>query len=198
MRLILIRHGQTQWNREQRIQGWLDSPLTENALAELQRMPLPQLTNPLLLSSDQGRAKHSAEIIGQRLQIQVRSDARLRERNFGILQGRVINQEQQLQQEWAQYQLRYQQQLTGVAGVEPEAAFARRIRAVLHELAQRHTDRDVVIVGHGEWLRVCRNIIHCVPSWHYGEGIPVNAAAVEVVNGRVTRQNAACGEFVNL
>ncbi|WP_413110261.1 histidine phosphatase family protein [Thaumasiovibrio sp. DFM-14] len=90
MKLVLIRHGQTRWNREQRLQGWQDSELTQYAQLQLMTMPLPTLTNPIVICSDLGRAIQSAEIIATRYLTGFRLDQRLRERGFGVLEGKEI------------------------------------------------------------------------------------------------------------
>ena len=176
-RLILIRHGQTHWNQQRRIHGWLDSSVTEKALLQLQNMQLPVLNDPLIFCSDLGRAKQSAEIIARKLALPITIDSRLRERNFGVLQGQVIDQDPHLHQEWASYHHRYQHQLNAVSGVEPEEKFSQRIHAFLSVLNMVDAKRDVLIVSHGEWLRALSNIICGVPSWHDGEGIVENATA---------------------
>lgn len=177
-RLILIRHGQTHWNQQRRIHGWLDSPVTEKALLQLQKMQLPVLNNPVIFCSDLGRAKQSAEIIASKLALPITIDSRLRERSFGVLQGKVIDHDPHLHHEWASYHHRYQHKLDTVSGVESEDEFAQRIYAFLSDLNMVDARRDVFIVSHGEWLRALSNIICGIPSWHHGKGIVENATAI--------------------
>ncbi|WP_432459762.1 MULTISPECIES: histidine phosphatase family protein [unclassified Agarivorans] len=174
MSLILIRHGQTQWNAQRRIQGWLDSPLTEQALQQLLTLPLPACHLPLLFCSDLARAYHSAQLLGKRLGLKPSVDVRLRERCFGELQGEVIDQNQHLSEQWRVYQQRYQRQMQGVAGLESEADFAARIHSFLISLAPFAEQHDIIIVGHGEWLRALSNILRGQCSWAEGQGIGSN------------------------
>ncbi|MBF0500918.1 MAG: histidine phosphatase family protein [Candidatus Riflebacteria bacterium] len=87
--LIFVRHGETFWNTENRVQGHLDSPLTNRGIAQAetiaQRFTDEQID--VFYSSDLGRASHTARIIANTIGIEVCADARLRERNLGIFQG---------------------------------------------------------------------------------------------------------------
>lgn len=178
MKLVLIRHGQTQWNSQNRLHGWLDSPLTEHAKAQLLTLTLPSLNDPIVYTSDLGRALESANIIANRMAADMIIDRRLRERRFGILQGKVINQDKALKKYWQQYHRRYITPLTHIPDIESENMFAKRIHSFLGYLATQAIDRDIIIVSHGEWLRGLHNIIHTLPSWHKGNGIPDNLITV--------------------
>ena len=175
MKLVLIRHGQTQWNVQKRIQGWLDSPLTDCAKQQLERMNMPTLNQPLLFSSDLGRAYQSALIIGRGMNVEVQIDTRLRERGFGVLQGEVIDEKPSLSAYWAAYQSRYQQPLSAVPEVESEGQFEQRLCAFLEQVVTLDDTSDIVLVTHGEWIRACVNVVNGVTSWHSGFGIEANA-----------------------
>ena len=90
----VIRHAQTEWNRERRIQGWSDSPLTlegerqaEGWGAHLQTMPWT-----LVLASDIGRALATARIVNRRLGLPLLTDHRLRELDWGQWTGKTVRQ----------------------------------------------------------------------------------------------------------
>lgn len=86
----LARHGETQWNIEHRIQGQLDSPLTEKG--QQQALQLAALCQPLnitqILTSYLGRAKQTAEVCAQQLQLPMTAFAGIEERDFGLWQGK--------------------------------------------------------------------------------------------------------------
>ena len=90
--IYLLRHGQTDWNLERKIQGHLDMALNETgrkeALICLDKIVSLNIDN--IISSDLVRAKETAQIINEKLHLPVRFDSRLREINFGNLQGRLI------------------------------------------------------------------------------------------------------------
>ena len=88
----LIRHAQTRWNREKRIQGQSDSPLTSDG--EHQAVHWGRLLEPFgwdrILTSDTGRAQATAEHINTILKISLTTDRRLREQNWGQWVGKTI------------------------------------------------------------------------------------------------------------
>ena len=92
--LFVIRHGETQWNLDERFQGHGDSPLTADGRAQadalgkrMQSMPIDEF-----IASDLGRAQETASIISNHTGHEVLSDHRLRERNFGVLEGLNIGE----------------------------------------------------------------------------------------------------------
>jgi probable phosphoglycerate mutase len=90
--LLVIRHGETVWNIEQRYQGHGDSPLTEtgrNQVSALGRR-MGKTVFDTLISSDLGRAQQTASIIADYTGHSVKTDSRLRERNYGVLEGLTV------------------------------------------------------------------------------------------------------------
>ena len=90
----LIRHAQTYWNREKRIQGHSDSPLTPEGEQQAHRWGkiLKQFSWNRLLVSDTGRAVTTAEIINSRLKLPLTIDSRLREQDWGHWAGKTVPQ----------------------------------------------------------------------------------------------------------
>jgi probable phosphoglycerate mutase len=87
--LLIIRHGETVWNAEHRFQGHGDSPLTEtgrNQVAALGRR-MKDMDFDTLISSDLGRTRQTASIIADYTGHAIGYDRRLRERNYGVLEG---------------------------------------------------------------------------------------------------------------
>ena len=93
-RFGLIRHAETQWNRERRIQGHSDSALTVSGKSEVQAWAhlLKTLAWDRILASDTGRALKTAEIINTQLNIQLTTDQRLREQNWGSWTAKTWDQ----------------------------------------------------------------------------------------------------------
>ncbi len=92
--IFLVRHGETEWNRVRRYQGWSDSPLTDQGRAQAGAIghlfcTLPEARSADLLASPLGRARHTAEIIRDCFgrSSPVRFDERLRELSFGSWDG---------------------------------------------------------------------------------------------------------------
>jgi 2,3-bisphosphoglycerate-dependent phosphoglycerate mutase/probable phosphoglycerate mutase len=90
-KLLIIRHGESEWNVEKRWQGWLDAPLTTRGLQQ-SRVRADALVGArfrprIVLTSDLGRAQQTAEIIADALGVPCRPDPGLRERNGGEWEG---------------------------------------------------------------------------------------------------------------
>ena len=90
----VIRHARTEWNRDRRIQGWSDSPLTAEGerQAELWANHLQAMRWEAILASDTGRAQATARIINRRLGLPLDIDSRLRELDWGRWTGRTVRQ----------------------------------------------------------------------------------------------------------
>jgi hypothetical protein len=90
--LLAIRHGETRWNAEERYQGHGDSPLTETGRNQVKalglRMKAFQFNS--LIGSDLGRAQETATIIAHYTGHTVETDSRIRERNYGVLEGLTV------------------------------------------------------------------------------------------------------------
>ena len=149
-RLIVLRHGETAWNKEGRFQGHLDSPLT--AAGETQARALGERLKGCTLSalycSDLGRARSTAAIIGSAIGHTPRVDARLRERHLGVLQGQLATEAERVLPE-AYHVFRQ----GGPDAVIPEGESTRQrfecAIACFEELAGRHAGEQFVVVTHG-------------------------------------------------
>lgn len=102
LQVYLVRHGETQWNAERRIQGQSDSPLT--AKGEQQAMQVGERARSLgithIISSDLGRTKRTAEIIAQACGCDITFDSRLRELDMGVLEKRQIDSLTEEEEGW--------------------------------------------------------------------------------------------------
>lgn len=102
LQVYLVRHGETQWNAERRIQGQSDSPLT--AKGELQAVQVGERVRTYgithVIASDLGRTQRTAEIIADACGCGVTLDARLRELDMGILEQRHLDSLSAQEEEW--------------------------------------------------------------------------------------------------
>ena len=87
--LFTVRHAETEWNLARRFQGHLDSSLSPHGIqqAEALAAELAPKHIELIYCSDLGRALHTAQIIAPILSLEIRTEARLRERHLGVMQG---------------------------------------------------------------------------------------------------------------
>lgn len=165
-RLYVIRHGETTWNRDRRVQGHTDVPLSEigrdqaAAVAEAldAEVPSPREGAParaLLYTSDLTRARETAAPIAARLRIVPRRRADLRERSMGIAEGRTWEDlERELPGPVAAY--RSHADRDAIPGMEPTEAFRARALQAIHDIAAA-ADEDglpAVVVTHGGFLHL--------------------------------------------
>ena len=151
--LILVRHGETLWNLEGRRQGQADSPLTSLGIAQAQAIAgrLADERVDALYSSDLARAWVTAQHIGAACGLPVNADARLREKNFGVLEGLRCAEVQARYPEVSAQIERKSPDYTPPGGESLAAAQQRGI-AALTDLARRHPGERLVVVSHGALL----------------------------------------------
>lgn len=164
MTIYFCRHGETQWNQLGVLQGHLDSQLT--ALGIQQSMTLAHNTRALdievIVASDLGRAQQTAQIVSQTLGCEIHFDSDLRERAFGDLQG---YRRDQSPTGWHLYDKRYQADKLAITGAESASQVALRIHHFLTHISEQYKGKNLLIIGHGEWLRILNNIVHNQASW---------------------------------
>lgn len=149
-RVIIVRHGQTQWNIKLIRQGHLDSPLTEKGLAQARALAerLAQEKFTGLYSSDLGRAVQTAGTIAAVSGHSVVTDARLRERNLGVFQGLNGDEiKEKFPEEYRQHRS-LDPEYVIPSGESVRQQVERNI-ACLSEIAERHCGGTVTVVTHG-------------------------------------------------
>ena len=149
-RLILIRHGETLWNTEHRMQGQQDSPLTARGVWQARRLGerLKTLAFTALYSSDLGRALRTAQGIAQATGHAIVEDDRLRERHFGVFEG-MTRAEMQAHDPGVYQRFLSRDPHYAVPGGESPSAFFERCRTALEALAARHVGETIAVVTHG-------------------------------------------------
>jgi probable phosphoglycerate mutase len=150
-RLIVVRHGETAWNVDTRIQGQLDIGLNEAGLRQAGQLGRALADQPIdaIYTSDLSRAAQTAQGIALATGVAVQADARLRERAFGHFEGRTFADiEADLPDEARRWRTR-DPDFTPSGGGESLIAFRARVTAVAAELAERHVGGLAVLVAHG-------------------------------------------------
>ena len=156
--LLLVRHGETDWNRDGRWQGHSDTHLNELGRQQAERLAEELDGADVVYSSDLIRARETAEILARRLGADVRLDERLRERGFGAWEGKT---RAEIEAEFADAHARWVAgEGPGADDAEPFEDFAVRVRGFLDDVLARHPDETVLIVSHGGSIRV----IHALAS----------------------------------
>jgi broad specificity phosphatase PhoE len=137
--LLLVRHGETDWNADGRLQGQTDRPLSDFGRAQARRLAdeLAEETLDAIYSSDLARARETAEIVGERLGLPVSLDPGLREKDWGTWEGLTAVERDRVE-------------FVG----ESTEAHQERILNALRRISERHSDGDnVLVVTHGGSMR---------------------------------------------
>lgn len=148
--VIIVRHGETEWNIANIRQGHLDSPLTEDGIAQAKALARRLMSERFsaLYSSDLGRAMQTARIIAEATGHEIVSDPRLRERHLGIFQG--LSSDEIKEKHPEEYKLH---RSLGPDYVIPSGESFRqqvaRNLAYLNEIAAKHLGETIVVITHG-------------------------------------------------
>jgi probable phosphoglycerate mutase len=148
--LVVIRHGETLWNSEHRMQGQRDSALSQLGRAQAralgQRMRNERFD--YLYSSDLSRAFETAQAVSRSTGHEIRIDVRLRERGFGIFEGLTRAEMEALHpKEYARFRARDPDY--ALPGGESPRAFHERCMGCFHEIVEKHPGCRIVVVAHG-------------------------------------------------
>jgi 2,3-bisphosphoglycerate-dependent phosphoglycerate mutase len=180
-RFIVVRHGETQWNVEERIQGHGDSPLTDKGLAQAEAIAARLAQEPfdVLVASDLGRAMRTAQAIARRCGPDVIADARLRERSFGAGEGMTYAE---VDRAWPDVFSRMRETDPDfvIPGGESRRQFHERVRDAFVALAREHVGRRVAVVAHGGVLAVLYRVIHDIPVAR-PHAVPISNASYNAV-----------------
>ncbi len=169
-RLILLRHGQTFDNVEGRMQGHVDSALTDAGRDQAAAVALEvaRLEPDRLISSDLSRAVDTAEVVGAATGLPVKLDPRLRETNLGEWQGHTVAE---VEQRWPGAIATWRSDPAWAPpGGESRIEVVRRSRPVVDELDEEYADNPrgiVVIVAHGGMIAglVCGLLALPTSTW---------------------------------
>ena len=166
--LFLVRHGETAWNVEGRIQGHLDIPLNDIGLAQAAAVGrrLAGERFDAIYSSDLIRAYRTASPVVADPDKDIVRDPRLRERHLGVLQG-LTGEEAIGRQPSAWKALKARDPAMALEGGESLGEFARRIVDFIREAVQIHAGGRVLIVTHGGSLDA---------AYRHATGMPPSAA----------------------
>jgi 2,3-bisphosphoglycerate-dependent phosphoglycerate mutase len=160
-RLCLIRHGETNWNAERRLQGITDIPLNERgklqALQVAQAIRTSGLQFDALYSSDLQRAADTANAIENLLNVDTIFHQGLRERHFGALQGLTV--EDAPHEQPLIWQAHLSRDINhDLNGGESIARFAQRVQDTLEQVRIANPGKTVLLVSHGGFLDMAHRL----------------------------------------
>jgi probable phosphoglycerate mutase len=149
--ILLARHGETDWNRERRLQGSSDTELNELGRSQARELAatLADVDLTAVYSSDLRRARETAEIVAASKGLTVHVDRDLRERSFGRWEGLTRAEIAERFPDLEQHD------------GESDAEVHRRVLAAVHRIADAHPGARVLLVSHGSALNTL---------WHHASG----------------------------
>lgn len=192
MKIYFVRHGETDWNKERKIQGQVDIPLNEfgRHLARETAKGLRDVPFDVCFTSPLGRARETAEIILQGRDVPILEDKRILEMNFGVLEGKCCSKEG-----WDvpdSFQMFFDDPVHYQApeGGEDFQAVRERTGDFLNWLfaQEQYRDSTVLVTTHGAAMAGLLNNLKKKPLAEYwGVGVHKNCGVteVDVTDGRI-------------
>ena len=153
--IYIVRHGQTEWNILGKTQGHGNSDLTAKGVEQAELLANSMVKYPVdyIYSSDLGRAYQTAEIIGNKLNIEVQKTEALREMNFGTWEGRlikdIIEEDPALYRQW-----RNEPHLARIPQAETLDQIKERTDAFIKEINEKYDGKHIVLVTHSLCARI--------------------------------------------
>jgi len=138
--LYIVRHGETDWNKEERFQGLEDIPLNENGRKQalLSTQYLKKQKCDVIVTSPLSRARETAEIIARNLEIEnIEVNPRFIERDLGSASGLLPHERK----------LRFPDGI--ITDAEPKMVLRKRIFEAMYDLHNKYTDKKIIVVTHG-------------------------------------------------
>lgn len=158
-KFILVRHGQTEWNRVERFRGQVDIPLNETGKAQAQKVAARLAGDKIdvLYASPLSRTMQTAEPIAAGHQLEIQKHDTLMDIDIGALEGLTVEEAKQSFPEVIDKWMNAPGHVKFPKG-ESIKTVANRLQALLEELSTRHPDQTVALVSH----RVMCHILVCL------------------------------------
>jgi probable phosphoglycerate mutase len=156
--LLLVRHGETDWNRERRFQGHADPPLNEAGREQARALGEQLAAEEIdaVYTSDLRRARETAEILAARLDAEVVALRELREIDVGSWQGLTWPEIEERHPEGVE---QWHRDGHGWESGETYGELGTRIAAALRQIAANHPGQRILVVGHGGTVRATRALV---------------------------------------
>ncbi len=171
--IIIIRHGETEWNKTGRFQGHSDVPLSAEGRAQAAMLGENLAVDhvDMIYASDLTRAMETAAPLAQRFGLEVISDPQLRELNFGAWEGRNFN-DVNAENPNAMKNFYTDPERANIPESEPFPEFQRRIAGRVREIVAQERGKRIVIVSHGASIRILLADLLSMPIrsiWHLSQ-----------------------------
>lgn len=171
--IIIIRHGETEWNKTGRFQGHSDVPLSAEGRTQAAALGKNLVVDHVdaIYASDLTRAMETAAPLAQRFGLEVISDPLLRELNFGAWEGRNFN-DVNAENPNAMKNFYTDPEQADIPESEPFPEFQRRVAGRVREIVAHERGKRVVIVSHGASIRILLADLLSMPIrsiWHLSQ-----------------------------
>ena len=171
--IIIIRHGETEWNQTGRFQGHSDVPLSKTGRAQAEALGQNLAIDYVdaIYASDLIRAMETAAPLAARFGLTVTPDPLLRELNFGAWEGRSFN-DVNAEHSDAMKQFYNDPEHADIPDSEPFPVFQKRVAGRVREIVRAHQGKRIVIVSHGASIRILLADILAMPIrsiWHVSQ-----------------------------
>lgn len=170
VRLFLIRHGTTLWNSQNRFIGTTDLPLDETGLQQANLLAARLVDEPpdIIYSSTQTRAGETAEILAKSCNLEPIRDARLREMDFGILEGMTVNEINR------SFPAEFESWTSGnhvpELKMETTENLLGRSDSFLKQIWKKHRGKTILVVSHAAIMHALIFLALSLPykkNWHF-------------------------------
>ncbi len=191
--IVLIRHGETAWNAQRRLQGHIDIGLNAEGERQADALALSLAGEALhaIYASDLSRASQTAAAVGNLHGLPVQCEPGLRERCYGIFEGLLYSDiEASYPGEFAAWQSRDVDAVmpAGERVAESFRQFYARTMDAIHRVAQQHAGQHIAIVAHG-------GVLEC--AYRAALGLPLSSPRnFPVLNASINRFSYADGKLV--
>ena len=172
MNLYVVRHGETIWNVEHKVQGITDIPLTEKGKKEAEELQelISTLNIDVVISSPLVRARETAKILVDS-KLPINTDDRIKERDWGMNEGALIDTVDR----WDCWDVILN---TKVQNIECIQDFMYRVSDFIEEIKIKHKDKNVLIVTHSAVSRVIHYLLGTIPE-------DANLSRIDIPNLRI-------------
>ena len=172
MNLYVVRHGETLWNREKRVQGVTDMPLTDKGRQEAKKLQelIKSLNIDVVISSPLIRARETAKILVDS-KLPINTDDRIKERDWGMNEGALNT----TVDTWDCWDVILN---TRVQNIEPIQDFMYRVSSFLEDIKVRYKDKNVLVVTHSAVSRVIYYMLEKIPE-------DANLSRIDIPNLRI-------------
>ena len=158
MKLYVVRHGETIWNAENRVQGISDIPLTDKGRLEatLLKDLVKEINVDVVIASPLERTIETAKILTDG-KLPINTDDRIKERDWGMNEGANIDDVDR----WDCWDVILN---TRVQNIEPIQDFMYRVSSFLEDIKVRYKDKKVLVVTHSAVIRVIHYLLGTIPE----------------------------------